>query len=117
RQLACAPVRSPEGRAYLGAMAAAANFAWANRQAITAAVRDAFKRVLGVKRPDSAMGVVYDLAHNVAKFERYPVDGVETELCVHRKGAARAFPAGHPDLPPRYRATGQPVLVPGDMGR
>jgi tRNA-splicing ligase RtcB len=117
RQLACAPVRSEDGAAYLGAMAAAANFAWANRQAITSAVRDAFKKVLGVKRPDSQIGVVYDLAHNVAKFETYEVDGVATELCVHRKGAARAFPAGHPDVPARYRAVGQPVLVPGDMGR
>jgi tRNA-splicing ligase RtcB len=117
RQLACAPVGSPEGQAYLGAMAAAANFAWANRQAITAAVRTAFRRVLGLTDPETAIRVVYDVAHNMAKIERHAVDGQETELCVHRKGATRAFPPGHPELPDRYRAMGQPVLVPGDMGR
>lgn len=117
RQLACVPVRSPEGQQYLGAMAAAANFAWANRQAITQAVRGAFGRVLKLPDPDSSMPLVYDVAHNIAKIERHEVDGVETELCVHRKGATRAFPAGHPELPERYRATGQPVIVPGDMGR
>jgi tRNA-splicing ligase RtcB len=117
RQLACAPVRSPEGQAYLGAMAAAANFAWANRQAITAAVRTAFRRVLGVADADEAIRVVYDVAHNIAKLERHLVDGQEMELCVHRKGATRAFPPGHGDLPDRYQEIGQPVLVPGDMGR
>jgi len=117
KQLACAPVESEEGRAYLGAMAAAANFAFANRQAITAAVRQAFARVLGVADPERTITVVYDVAHNVAKRERYVVDGVETELLVHRKGATRAFPAGHPELPACYRTVGQPVLVPGDMGR
>jgi tRNA-splicing ligase RtcB (3'-phosphate/5'-hydroxy nucleic acid ligase) len=117
KQLACAPVQSYEGREYLGAMNAAANFAFANRQAITAAVRNAFKSVLGVKHPNSSIPVVYDVAHNIAKFERYEVDGQQTELCVHRKGATRAFPAGHPDIPEQYRDVGQPVLVPGDMGR
>jgi tRNA-splicing ligase RtcB len=117
RQLACAPVHSPEGGAYLGAMAAAANFAWANRQAITAVVRAAFHRVLGLADPDTSISVVYDVAHNIAKIERHLVDGQETELCVHRKGATRAFPPGHADVPERYRAVGQPVLVPGDMGR
>jgi tRNA-splicing ligase RtcB len=117
RQLACVPVRSQEGERYLGAMAAAANFAWANRQAITAATRNAFARVLGVANPDETMPVVYDVSHNMAKIERHLVDGVETELCVHRKGATRAFPAGHPEIPVRYRDVGQPVLVPGDMGR
>jgi tRNA-splicing ligase RtcB len=117
RQLACAPVGSPEGQAYLGAMAAAANFAWANRQAITAAVRNAFRRVLGLPDPDAAIRVVYDVAHNIAKIERHLVDGQELELCVHRKGATRAFPPGHGDLPDRYREIGQPVLIPGDMGR
>jgi tRNA-splicing ligase RtcB len=117
RQLACAPVRSDEGREYIGAMNAAANFAFANRQAITHAVRGAFKKVLGVKHANRDMGVVYDVTHNIAKFETYNVEGVETELCVHRKGATRAFPAGHPELTERYRAVGQPVLVPGDMGR
>lgn len=117
KQLACAPVQSDEGRDYLGAMNAAANFAFANRQAITAAVRDAFKSILGVKHPNSQIQVVYDVAHNIAKFEHYTVDGQETELCVHRKGATRAFPAGHPDVTEKYREVGQPVLVPGDMGR
>jgi tRNA-splicing ligase RtcB len=117
KQLACAPTTSEEGQAYLGAMAAAANFAFANRQVITAAVRRAFARVLGLTDPDREIAVVYDVAHNVAKRERYVVDGVETELLVHRKGATRAFPAGHADLPPAYRSVGQPVLVPGDMGR
>jgi tRNA-splicing ligase RtcB len=117
RQLACAPLDSSEGRSYLAAMAAAANFAWANRQAITAAVRAAFARVLG--RPEAELGLdlVYDLSHNIAKLERHLVGGRETDVCVHRKGATRAFPAGHPDVPARYRAVGQPVLVPGDMGR
>lgn len=117
RQLACVPVRSEEGQAYLGAMAAAANFAWANRQAITAAVRGAFRRTLGVPNPDESIPLVYDVSHNLAKLERHRVDGVETELCVHRKGATRAFPAGHPEIPERYHDAGQPVLVPGDMGR
>jgi tRNA-splicing ligase RtcB (3'-phosphate/5'-hydroxy nucleic acid ligase) len=117
KQLACAPVQSDEGRDYLGAMNAAANFAFANRQTITHAVRDGFKRVFGVKHPEREIALVYDVAHNIAKFERYTVDGVETELCVHRKGATRAFPAGHPDITPKYRSVGQPVLVPGDMGR
>ena len=117
RQLACAPIRSDEGREYLGAMAAAANFAWANRQMITAAVRRAFARVLGVGSPEDDVAVVYDVSHNMAKIERHTVDGKELELCVHRKGATRAFPAGHPEVPLPYRAVGQPVLVPGDMGR
>lgn len=117
KQLACAPVRSDAGRQYLGAMAAAANFAWANRQAITSAVRNAFQRVLRVNDPYTAITVVYDVSHNMAKIERHLVDGVETELCVHRKGATRAFPAGNPGIPARYQDVGQPVLVPGDMGR
>ncbi len=117
RQLACAPIRSEEGQAYLGAMAAAANFAWANRQTITAIVRRAFARVMGLRRPEEQVAVVYDVAHNIAKIERHVYRGVEMELCVHRKGATRAFPAGHPEIPARYRAVGQPVLVPGDMGR
>jgi tRNA-splicing ligase RtcB (3'-phosphate/5'-hydroxy nucleic acid ligase) len=111
RQLACAPASSPEGRDYLAAMAAAANFAWANRQAIADAVRGAIARVLG---GDAARQTrqVYDVAHNVAKVERY--DG--RELLVHRKGATRAFPAGSGDLPQTYRTTGQPVFIPGSMG-
>jgi tRNA-splicing ligase RtcB len=117
RQLACAPLDSAEGQAYLGAMAAAANFAWANRQTIGHAVRRSFERVLGRDARSLGLDLVYDLSHNVAKFERHQVDGREVEVCVHRKGATRAFPPGHPDVPARYRAIGQPVLVPGDMGR
>jgi len=117
RQLACAPLDSVEGRAYLGAMAAAANFAWANRQAITHAVRGAFERVLGRSVPSLGLALVYDLSHNIAKFERHIVDGRPVEVCVHRKGATRAFPPDHPDVPPVYRSIGQPVLIPGDMGR
>ncbi|MDO8616593.1 MAG: RtcB family protein [Dehalococcoidia bacterium] len=118
KQLACAPVRSAEGQDYLGAMTAAANFAFCNRQLITHWTRLAFQRVLGRDaRADLGMFVVYDVAHNIAKIERHRVDGHEMELCVHRKGATRAFPPGHPDVPARYQKTGQPVLVPGDMGR
>jgi tRNA-splicing ligase RtcB len=117
RQLACAPLDSPEGTAYLGAMAAAAGFAWANRQAIAHAIRGAFERVLGRDARSLGLELVYDVSHNIAKFERHTVDGEEVEVCVHRKGATRAFPPGHPDVPARYRAVGQPVFVPGDMGR
>ena len=111
RQLSCGPVASREGREYLAAMADAANFAWANRQAIAHRVRDAIARVLG---KDAAEGTrqVYDVAHNVAKIE----DHGGRELCVHRKGATRAFPAGSTDIPERYRAVGQPVFIPGSMG-
>jgi tRNA-splicing ligase RtcB len=117
RQLACAPIGSAEGRAYLGAMAAAANFAWANRQSIGHAVREAFSRVLGRDARRLGLGLVYDLSHNIAKFERHVVGGQGVEVCVHRKGATRAFPPGHPDVPRPYRAVGQPVFIPGDMGR
>jgi tRNA-splicing ligase RtcB len=111
RQLACAPASSPEGRAYLAAMAAAANFAWANRQAIADAVRAAVARILGKAVADGT-GQVYDVAHNVAKAETY--DG--RRLLVHRKGATRAFPAGSDEIPEPYRAVGQPVFIPGSMG-
>jgi tRNA-splicing ligase RtcB (3'-phosphate/5'-hydroxy nucleic acid ligase) len=111
RQLACAPASSPEGRAYLGAMAAAANFAWANRQAIADSVRGAIARVLGRESANTTRQV-YDVAHNVAKVERY--DG--RELLVHRKGATRAFPAGSNEIPDAYRDVGQPVFIPGSMG-
>ena len=117
RQLACAPLDSPEARAYLGAMAAAANFAWANRQLIASHARGAFARVLGRPAERLGLGQVYDLSHNIAKFERHVVAGDQVTVCVHRKGATRAFPAGHPDVPATYRAVGQPVLIPGDMGR
>jgi tRNA-splicing ligase RtcB len=111
RQLACAPLSSPEGQAYFGAMAAAANFAWANRQVLTHRVREVVSRVAGAAAGDGIQ-VVYDVAHNVAKLERYG----DRTLCVHRKGATRAFGPGEPELPPRYRATGQPVFIPGSMG-
>ncbi|MDE3054243.1 MAG: RtcB family protein, partial [Gemmatimonadota bacterium] len=110
RQLSCAPVNSPEGRAYFGAMAAAANFAWSNRQRIAHTVRGVAARLLGVAPDD--VRTVYDVAHNVAKMERH---GGRT-LCVHRKGATRALGPDHPELPPEYRATGQPVFIPGSMG-
>ena len=117
RQLASVPVRSPEGAAYLDAMRAAANFAWANRQCIAHWARESFEQVLGRSWEDMGMRQVYDVSHNMAKIERHDVDGKSTLLCVHRKGATRSFPAGHPDLPDRYREVGQPVFVPGDMGR
>jgi tRNA-splicing ligase RtcB len=111
-QLACAPVDSPEGRAYLGAMAAAANFGRANRQLLTEATRGAFSAVLGT----SPLDLLYDVSHNLAKLERHTVDGADRTLCVHRKGATRALPPGHPGLPADLARYGQPVLVPGSMG-
>src|SRR3990172_3165459 len=117
RQLACMPFQSDEGRRYVGAMSAAENFAWANRQVITHWVREAFEHVFARSAEALGMALVYDVSHNIAKIEQYLVDGRARELIVHRKGATRAFPAGHPDVPERYRAVGQPVLIPGDMGR
>ncbi len=117
RQLVCAPVRSPEGQRYLGAMRAAANYAWANRQIMTHLVRETFAAVFGAPAERLGLTLVYDAAHNIAKLEEHDVGGRRRTLCVHRKGATRAFPAGHPELPEAYRAVGQPVLVPGDMGR
>ncbi|MDO8491750.1 MAG: RtcB family protein, partial [Dehalococcoidia bacterium] len=117
RQLACAPVRSPEGQAYMAAMAAAANYAWANRQCIAHWVRESFEVVFKRSYTDMGMRVVYDVAHNMAKLEEHTVNGKKMMLCVHRKGATRAFPAGHPQVPAAYRSVGQPVLIPGDMGR
>ena len=118
KQLACAPIGSTEGQNYLAAMTAAANFAFCNRQLITHWTREAFQRVLGRDaREELGMHLVYDVAHNIAKIERHWVDGRELTVCVHRKGATRAFPPGHPDVPARYQGIGQPVLVPGDMGR
>jgi tRNA-splicing ligase RtcB (3'-phosphate/5'-hydroxy nucleic acid ligase) len=116
RQLACVPVESEEGRDYLGAMTASANFAWANRQILAHEARLCFADALGVSTEATGMSLVFDVAHNLAKLEKHEVDGVETELCVHRKGATRAFGRGHPDLPSDLRETGQPVLVPGSMG-
>ena len=117
RQLACAPIESPEGQAYLEAMACAANYAWANRQCIAHWVRESFSRVLGRNLEELGMQQIYDVAHNIAKMEEHEVDGRKLKVCVHRKGATRAFPAGHKDIPRRYKEIGQPVLVPGDMGR
>jgi tRNA-splicing ligase RtcB len=117
RQLACAPVNSPEGQSYLAAMACAANYAWANRQCITHWARESFGKVFGTSPRSLGMQLVYDVAHNIAKIERHSVDGKQLTLCVHRKGATRAFPAGHPDVPRAYREVGQPVIIPGDMGR
>ncbi len=117
RQLACAPVNSPEGKAYLGAMKCAANYAWANRQCLMHLARGSFERVLGKSWQKMGMFLIYDVAHNIAKIEKYTVAGKEKNLCVHRKGATRAFGPGHPALPDRYKKTGQPVIIPGDMGR
>lgn len=117
RQLACAPINSPEGREYLGAMCAAANFAWCNRQLLMWQAREAFETVFGRTWQQLQMNLVYDVAHNIAKFERHNAGGRERRVWVHRKGATRAFPAGHPETPDAYQRIGQPVLIPGDMGR
>ena len=117
KQLCCAPIDSPEGRNYFAAMAAAANFAFANRQVITHWVRRSVEHALGVGPRDHGIAPVYDVAHNIAKFEEHMVGGVSRRLCVHRKGATRDDPAQHPEIPPAYREIGQPVLIPGDMGR
>ncbi len=113
KELACMPFDSPEGQRFFKAMSAAANFAWANRQMISHYIRQAWQKVLG---KEAHLGLLYDVAHNIAKIEEHEVDGKKIKLCVHRKGATRAFPAGHPDLPKRYQKTGQPVLIPGSMG-
>ena len=115
-QLAAAPLESEDGRSYLGAMRSAANYAWCNRQVMLHHVRECFQRTLGLGPRDLRIELVYDVCHNIAKLEEHRVDGEIRRLCVHRKGATRAFPAGHPDVPAAYRDTGQPVLVPGSMG-
>ncbi len=112
RQLACAPVESPEGKRYSSAMSAAANYAWANRQAITHWIRESFENVFGKKWEDFDMSLLWDVAHNIGKIEEF--EG--RKIFIHRKGATRAFPAGHSELPSFYRETGQPVIVPGSMG-
>jgi len=117
RQLACAPIESSEGQDYLAAMACAANYAWVNRQCIAHWVRESFSKVFGKSPEKLGMKQVYDVAHNIAKIEEHTIDGRKVKVCVHRKGATRAFPAGHKDIPRRYKEVGQPVLVPGDMGR
>lgn len=116
RELVCAPFNSPEGQAYFGAMASAANYAWANRQVMAALVRRTFEQVLAGKVSDWHLRQIYDVAHNIVKIEEHDVDGKRMKLIVHRKGATRALGPGHPVLPPAYRDTGQPVLIPGDMG-
>ncbi len=117
RQLVCAPIESPEGKRYLGAMCAAANFAWCNRQLLMQQARESFENIFGQGWDRLGMSLVYDVAHNIAKFERHTTGGKERQVWVHRKGATRAFPAGHPEIPSMYRNIGQPVLIPGDMGR
>lgn len=117
RQLCCAPVQSPEGQEYLRAMAAAANFAFANRQIITHWVRETLQQVLRLSPRDLGLELVYDVAHNIAKIETHQINGKKRQLCIHRKGATRAFPPHHPEVPAAYQQTGQPVLIPGDMGR
>jgi tRNA-splicing ligase RtcB (3'-phosphate/5'-hydroxy nucleic acid ligase) len=117
RQLACAPVHSKEGQQYLGAMRAAANFAWANRQLLMWQTREVFAEFFGRTWESMQMNLVYDVAHNIAKMESHVIDGQEKQVCVHRKGATRAFPPDHPELPEAYRRLGQPVIIPGDMGR
>lgn len=117
RQLACAPIDSDEGRAYLGAMRCAINYAFANRQIIAHRTRAAFAKALGLSDSDVGLRTVYEVAHNIAKFETHTVEGRDVKLCVHRKGATRAFAPGHREIPSAYRAVGQPVLIPGDMGR
>ncbi|MEM2122457.1 MAG: RtcB family protein [Candidatus Bathyarchaeia archaeon] len=116
RQLACAPIKSPEAEDYMPAMAAACNFAWANRQMITHWTREAFEKVLKTSADSLGMHLVYDVAHNIAKIEEHVIDGKRVKVCVHRKGATRAFPPNHPSIPAEYRGVGQPVLIPGSMG-
>jgi tRNA-splicing ligase RtcB len=117
RQLCCAPVDSREGKNYLGAMAGAANFAFVNRQMIMHWTRETFGQVFQKNPEELRLELVYDVCHNIAKMETHQIEGKDVEVCVHRKGATRAFPAHHPDIPETYRGIGQPVLVPGDMGR
>jgi tRNA-splicing ligase RtcB len=116
RQLVCAPVDSPEGRAYYGAMACAVNYAFVNRQVLARGVREAFDQVLADEVADTDLEQVYDVCHNIAKFEEHQLEGQRMRLCVHRKGATRAFGPGYEQLAEEYRDVGQPVLVPGSMG-
>jgi tRNA-splicing ligase RtcB len=117
RQLACAPADSVEGLRYIGAMRAAANFAWCNRQLLMAQAREVFSDVFGRPWEMLQMNLIYDVCHNIAKLEEHTVNGVRKKVWVHRKGATRAFPPGHPEVPSVYRGIGQPVIIPGDMGR
>ena len=117
RQLCCAPIQSPAGRDYLAAMSAAANFAFANRQVMAHWVRESLAEALDMSPDQTGVDIVYDVCHNIAKFETFDIGGASRRLCVHRKGATRAYPPGHPKTPAPYRTVGQPVLIPGDMGR
>ena len=117
KQLCCAPITSDEGQRYLSAMAGAANYAFANRQMITHWVRETFEGVFRANSGKLGLSLVYDVCHNIAKMEKHMVNNVETEVCVHRKGATKSFAPGNPAVPERFRAVGQPVLIPGDMGR
>ncbi len=116
RQLVCAPLSSPEGRRYLAAMSCAANYAWCNRQVIMSLTEESFLSALDIGPRELGFRLVYDVCHNIAKFEDHTIDGRLQRVCVHRKGATRAFPPGSPLIPEPYRAVGQPVLIPGDMG-
>jgi tRNA-splicing ligase RtcB len=109
-------VNSPEGKAYLTSMKCAANYAWANRQCLMHLARNVFEKVFNKSWSSLGLKLVYDVAHNIAKMEKHKVNGKERTLCVHRKGATRAFPPGHPDIPDAYKEAGQPVIIPGDMG-
>lgn len=117
RQLACAPIESPEGKNYFSAMVCGANYAWANRQCITHWIRESFEVVFRKGAHKLGLSVLYDVAHNIAKIETHNIDGERIEVCVHRKGATRAFPKFHPEIPEVYKEVGQPVIIPGDMGR
>jgi tRNA-splicing ligase RtcB len=117
KELACAPYGSPEAQDYLAAMRAAANYAWANRQCIMHWAKESFMKIFNISPKELGISLIYDVAHNIAKIEEHEVNGKKMKLIVHRKGATRAFPPGHLELPEIYRNLGQPVLIPGDMGR
>ncbi|MCX7794706.1 MAG: RtcB family protein [Thermodesulfovibrionales bacterium] len=117
KELACAPVNSPEAQDYLAAMRAAANYAWANRQCLMHWTKECFMKVFNISPRELGLTLIYDVAHNIAKIEEHLINGKKMKLIVHRKGATRAFPPGHPELPEIYRKLGQPVIIPGDMGR
>jgi len=116
RQLVCAPVNSEEGKEYLSAMACSANYAWANRQCLMHWTREVFQSFFRINAKDLGLELIYDVAHNIAKFEEHEVDGSMRKLCVHRKGSTRAFPPDHAEIPDKYKSIGQPVIIPGDMG-
>ncbi len=117
RQLACAPIKSQEGQDYLSAMQAAANFAWNNRQVIMHLAKKVFKDTFNQMDSELGFNLVYDVCHNIAKIEKHKINGIQKDVCVHRKGATRAFPPGSKMIPAKYQSIGQPVLIPGDMGR